>query len=165
MPEPKQSPIRPTNDEARALARNLIISARFGALGVLEPKDGFPMVTRVAIGTAPDDGSPITLISSLSAHTQVLKHTPHASLLLGEPKDLGDPLTHPRITLQCQTNFIDPTSETHKKTRQHYLLTHPKSKLYIDFADFCFVRFSVQRAYLNGGFGKAFQLTAADLTN
>ena len=47
--------------------------------------------------------------------------------------------------------------------RAHYLATHPKAKLYIDFADFNFVGFEVEAGHLNGGFGKAFRLTPADL--
>ena len=85
-------------------------------------------------------------------------------MLLGEPEDRGDPLTHPRITLQCVARFIPHKSPDYAKMRDHYLITHPKSKLYIDFADFSFALFDVRDAHLNGGFGKAFRLTAEDLT-
>ena len=68
---------------------------------------------------------------------------------------------------QAKASFVrhgDATDDAnHKALRDHYLAQRPKSKLYIDFADFFFARFDVTRAFLNGGFGKAFNLTHADL--
>jgi putative heme iron utilization protein len=156
------SPIRPTDDDARHLARDLITSARFAALGVIEPGTGSPLVTRVAFGTDPA-GAPVTLISDLSLHTRALKARPEASLLVGEPAPKGDPLTHPRLTIQASASFLRHGAEGHADLAAHWLRDHPKSKLYIGFADFAFVRFTVIAAHLNGGFGRAFILTPADL--
>ena len=156
------NPIRETDDEARALARRLIDEARFGALGVLDPATGAPVVTRIAIGTSPG-GAPLTLISSLAFHTAALRADPRCSLLLGEPGERGDPLTHPRVTLACRADFLPRDEGDHARIRAHYLQTHPKATLYVDFADFSFVVFAVESAALNGGFGKAFRLTASDL--
>ncbi|MBY6091353.1 HugZ family protein [Maritimibacter alkaliphilus] len=155
-----KDPIRPTDDEARALARSLIAEASFGALGVL--LDGHPMVTRVALATAPD-GQPLTLISTLSQHSQALSADPRCSLLLGEPGDKGDPLTHPRLTIQARADFVRQGDDAYPALAEHYLAQRPKSKLYIGFADFFFCRFAVEAAFLNGGFGKAYRLTPADL--
>lgn len=159
---PETNPIRETTDEARSLGRALITDARFGAIGVIDPETGWPMVTRIAVGQAPD-GTPLTLISDLSSHTKALKAQPTCSLLLGEPPSKGDPLTHPRLTLQCRARFIPHADAAYKKMRNHYLTTHPKAKLYIDFADFSFALFDIEDAHLNGGFGKAFHLTPEDL--
>ncbi|PWR01709.1 pyridoxamine 5-phosphate oxidase [Meridianimarinicoccus roseus] len=156
------SPINPTDDDARALARELLAGARFGALGVIDPASGAPSVSRIAVATAPD-GQPLTLISDLSAHTAALQATPTCSLLVGEPGPRGDPLTHPRMTLACRARFIAHGADGWSQLRGHYMSQHPKAKLYIDFADFSFARLEVERAALNGGFGKAFNLTAADL--
>lgn len=156
------SPIRPTDDEARALARSLIDQARFAALGVVDPDSGAPMVTRVAFGTTPQ-GGPITLISDLSHHTRALRAHAAASLLVGEPGSRGDPLTHPRLTLQVQARFLRHAEAGYDKMAAHWLRDHPKSKLYIGFADFSFALFDVKTAYLNGGFGRAFIMTPADL--
>jgi len=156
------SPIRPTDDEARALARSLMDHARFAALGVIDPDSGTPMVTRVAFGTTPE-GGPLTLVSDLSHHTRALKAQPSASLLVGEPGSRGDPLTHPRLTLQVQARFLRHGAAGYAEMAAHWLRDHPKSKLYIGFADFSFVLFDVHSAYLNGGFGRAFIMTPADL--
>ena len=159
---PKTSPIRPTDNEARALARKLLETARFGALGVIEPESQSPLVSRVAVGTAPD-GAPVMLISDLSQHTRALRSNPACSLMVGEPGGRGDPLTHPRLTLQGSVTFARKGDTGHADLRTRYLETHPKSKLYIDFADFVFARMTVTAGYLNGGFGKAFVLTPKDL--
>ncbi|SLN35013.1 hypothetical protein PSA7680_01659 [Pseudoruegeria aquimaris] len=162
MAERKDSPIRPTDDDARALARQLLDGARFAALAVIEPETAMPMATRIALATTPE-GAPLTLVSTLSGHTAALAANPAASLLVGEPGTKGDPLTHPRLTLQCEARFLEGPAASHEEMRRHYLQAHPKAKLYIDFADFRFVAFRVLRGYLNGGFGKAFNLTPADL--
>ncbi len=163
MPEPKQDPIRPTDDEARALARSLLDGANHGALGVIDPDTGAPMVTRIAVARD-EHGLPITLISTLSQHTSALTKTPACSLLVGDPGPKGDPLTHPRLTLQCEARFVDRSGAEHQELRALYLSQQPKAKLYIDFGDFRLVRLAVARAFLNGGFGKAYVLTAEDLT-
>jgi putative heme iron utilization protein len=154
-------PIRPTTAEARALARGLIDTARFGALAVLDPQTGAPYVARVAVTS--DDAGPVTLISALSLHTGALRADRRAALLLGEPGLRGDPLTHPRVTLQTCANFVPRNTPDHDALRTLWLVRHPKAKLYIDFTDFSFVRLKVLSAALNGGFGQAFRLTPGDL--
>lgn len=153
-----KSPIRPTDDDARALARDLMNAARIAALGVVHPETGLPHVTRIAIAPGP-----VTLISDLSLHARALRAKPDASILLGEAPDKGDPLAFPRITLAAKAQFVDRTDPDHTGLREEWLKRHPKAALYIDFADFHFVRFQVTGADLNGGFGKAYRLTPDDL--
>ncbi len=149
-------PIRPTDDNARALARALVTGARSGALGVIDPATGGPMVTRVAVGW--DGTAPLILISTLSAHTAALTANPASSLLLGEVGAKGDPLTHPRLTLLTVAEAADKAG-----LRDAWLRDHPKAALYYDFADFGLMRLAIRAVHLNGGFGKAYRLTAADL--
>ncbi|MDJ1006626.1 MAG: pyridoxamine 5'-phosphate oxidase family protein [Paracoccaceae bacterium] len=158
----QQSPFRPVDDEARQRARALLAGATHGALGVRDPASGDPVVSRIAVALDPDD-TPMTLISELSPHTEALRAAPRASLLLGEPGGRGDPLTHPRITLAVDAAFVPRGTETHSALRMHWLARRPKSKLYIDFADFHLVRLHPRAALLNGGFGKAFELAPEDL--
>ena len=154
MPD-KIDPIRPIDDDARTLAASLVRQARHGALGVITPDTGAPMVTRIACGWL---GAPHILISDLSVHTAALAANPACSLLIGEPGPKGDPLTHPRLTLQCRAVLASKVA-----LRDTWLKLHPKSKLYFDFADFRMLRLEVQTAHLNGGFGKAFLLDTSDL--
>jgi len=156
-----KSVIRPTDDQARQLAKGLIRSARFGALAVLEAGSGHPLASRVAVATDLD-GTPVILTSTLSGHTAAIMETPACSVLVGEPGK-GDPLAHPRVSLFCQARQIERGSEDHARLRSRYLRRHPKAELYVDFGDFAFFRLELQRASLNGGFGKAFALDQADL--
>lgn len=159
--EQPASPIRPTDAEARALARRLIDGARFGALAVVHPDTGRPHVSRIAVGTDAE-GVPVTLISTLSLHTRALKAAPEACVLLGEPGPKGDPLTHPRLSLDVVAGFV-PRDTDHAALRLRWLAHQPKAALYIDFADFAFARLVPTGAALNGGFGRAYLLSAADL--
>lgn len=159
----KPNPIRETDDEARALARGLFNGARFVALAVIEPDTGFPMVSRVLMATD-TDGAGVILVSSLSAHTRALDADPRVSVLAGEPGK-GDPLAHPRLTVQCLAEPVERESETHRLLRERFLKTHPKSSLYIDFNDFRFIRLVPQTANLNGGFGRAYILSRQDLVS
>lgn len=154
------NPIRPTDDEARQLAQSLMRSARFAALGFLQ--NGQPVVSRIAFGLSPD-GAPLSLVSDLSQHAQALRASPVCSILVGEPGDTGDPLTHPRLTLQANARFLNHGADGYDEMAAHYLRDHPKAKLYIGFGDFHFALFSVTGAFLNGGFGKAFILQPVDL--
>lgn len=160
MEDPK-SIIRETDAEAIRLAKTLMRTARYGALAALEPQTGAPLASRVA--TATDlDGTPLILVSALSEHTAALIADPRCSLLVGEPGK-GDPLAHPRISLRCQAEKLERDTPAQMRAGRRYLNRHPKAKLYAGFADFSFFRLNVEAASLNGGFGKAYRLTRADL--
>ena len=83
--------------------------------------------------------------------------------MLGEVGDKGDPLTHPRLMIRVRASFIARDDAEHAAIRAHWLTEHPKSKLYVDFPDFAFVRLCPVSALLNGGFARAFRLTPQDL--
>ncbi len=157
----KPQVLRETDDEARNLAERLIRTARYGALASLEPETGYPLASRVAVATMMD-GTPVVLISALSGHYGALERDKRCSLLLGEPA-AGDPLAHPRITVLGSARFLDRQSAECGHARQRYLARHPKAQLYVDFADFSFVSVELERASLNGGFGKAYDLARGDI--
>ncbi len=153
--------LRETDDDARRLARTLVRGARFMALAVLDPETGFPSVSRTLTGTDVD-GTPVILVSGLSGHTKGLVADPRCSLLAGEPGK-GDPLAHPRITLQCLAESVPRETPEHTRIRSRFLDRHPKAALYADFPDFRFFRITPQTASLNGGFGRAYMLPGSDL--
>ena len=157
----KPAVLRETDEEARRLARMLVRGARHMALAVIDPETGFPSASRAL--TATDlDGTPVILASALSTHTKALLADPRCSLLAGEPGK-GDPLAHPRITLQCRAASVPRGDQVHDRLRQRFLDRHPKASLYIDFPDFRFFRLEPQSASLNGGFGRAYALPGNDL--
>ncbi|KFE36671.1 HugZ family protein [Thioclava atlantica] len=165
MPQdvPKTSPFRPADREARKLARDLIAAARFASLGVLDPETGHPSVTRIALGPGPQ-GELLTLVSGLAAHTTALRTDPRAGLLIGEPGPRGDPLTHPRLSLQIEARPVHRDELRFPSMRDRWLADHPKSALYIDLPDFLFFELRPLSGALNGGFGRAWRLGPEDLT-
>jgi putative heme iron utilization protein len=158
----RRDPVNPVDDEARSLARQLLSDARHAALAVIDAQTGSPGISRIAFGLDPASG-PVTLISALSAHVAALKAHPACALMVGEPGARGDPLTHPRLMIQAEASFVAPDDPSRPALREHWLRSHPKARLYIDFADFAFVRLRPVSALLNGGFGRAWQLAPSDL--
>ncbi|MEI7447029.1 MAG: pyridoxamine 5'-phosphate oxidase family protein [Burkholderiales bacterium] len=160
-PAPRPDPVQPADDAARALAARLLVGARHAALATVEPGGGHPMATRVAVALDAD-GTPLMLMSSLSAHSGALDADPRCSLLVGEPGS-GDPLAHPRLTVFGHASRVPRESADGARVRERWLAEHPKAAIYVDFGDFAFWRVEIERASLNGGFGRAHRLTAADL--
>jgi heme iron utilization protein len=161
MEDKPKDVIRETDAEAIRLAKTLIRSARFGALAAIEPGTGAPLASRVGVATDAD-GTPLILVSQLSAHTKSILADPRCSLLVGEPGK-GDPLAHPRITLVCRATKLEPGTPERIRAERRYLNRNPKAKLYVGLGDFSFFRLEVERASLNGGFGKAYLLTRGDI--
>lgn len=156
-----QKVIRDTDADSIRLARTLLRTARYGALGVIDPEDGSPCVSRVGVATD-FDGTPVILISSLAKHTKALMANGRCSLLLGETGK-GDPLAHARITLACNAERLD-SGEDESRIRRRYLNHNPKAALYANLGDFCFFRLAISGADLNGGFGRAYRIKAPELT-
>ena len=154
---PQSDPYQTPDAAARLQAQDLLFQAKFAALAFLRPDTGLPSVSRIALATD-EAGCPVSLISTLAEHTRALSTCPNCALLIGEPADKGDPLTHPRLTLHCRAEFVAQGSDAHVALRAHYLKQRRKAKLYVDFADFHFVRFEVVDGLLNAGFGKAYKI-------
>ncbi|MDZ4136611.1 MAG: pyridoxamine 5'-phosphate oxidase family protein [Paracoccaceae bacterium] len=144
------------------MGRALLAGALYASLAYRDPETGAPGISRIALGLD-KDGMPVTLISALAQHFSALRADPACALLVGEPGPKGDPLTHPRLMITAAARFVDRNTADHAALRGLWLTTHPKARLYVDFADFAFVRFGLHAALLNGGFGKAFRFGAADL--
>jgi heme iron utilization protein len=157
----KKALLRPTDEAAIAQARMLVRSAPFGSLSVLEPETGHPSISRVLLATD-YDGVPVILVSRLASHTKALLADPRCALMVGEPGK-GDPLASPRLMIRCMAEQIDRNHAHYQTLRARFVRHQPKSKLYVDFADFLFFKLNFLDALLNGGFGKAFAIASADL--
>lgn len=158
----RPDPVQQADEDARALARQLLDTATHAALAVTDPTDGTPGISRIAFGRAPDGGF-LTLVSALAPHHAALSANPACALMVGDPGDKGDPLTHPRLMIKARAEFVAPDDPTRATLRSQWLAHQPKAKLYVDFADFAFVRLHPTSALLNGGFARAFRLTPGDL--
>lgn len=153
--------IRETDADAIRLAKTLLRSARYGALAAIDPESGAPLASRVGVATD-TDGCPLILVSGLSAHTAAIVADPRCSLLLGEVGK-GDPLAHPRISIACRAQRFERDTADWTRAERRYLNRNPKAKLYVGLGDFALFRLEIDKASLNGGFGKAYLLTRDDL--
>jgi heme iron utilization protein len=162
-PAPRD-PRQPADFNPLALGRELLRSARIGTLGTLDPQTGFPFTTLVNVATD-IDGTPLILVSRLSTHTQNLLADQRLSLLLSKSgqnarAEKGDPMAHPRLTLQGIAELANDAAIT-PRLRRRFLARHPKAQLYVDFPDFAFFRLRPMTLHLNGGFARAFDGDAA----
>lgn len=155
------NPLREVDEQALTLTRRLIRGTAHGSLATLEAGLGWPAASLVTVATMLD-GCPVILISALSGHTAALRNDPRCGLLLTDLGS-GDPLAHPRISLQARAGFLDRASPEGQQARRRFLNRHHKAALYCDFGDFNFVRLEPDHASLNGGFGKAYALDASQL--
>lgn len=161
MEEKKKDVIRETDAESVRLAKTLVRNARYGAISFLDPKTGAPSINRVGVATDLD-GTPLILVSTLSAHTPAILADPRCSLLVGVVGK-GDPLAHPRISLSCRAVQLERSGPDHIRAERRYLNRNPKAKLYVGLGDFSIFRLEPQIGSLNAGFGKAYLLNRADL--
>lgn len=141
--------------DAVGLARTLLRSTRSGALATLDP-DGSPFASLTTIATD-SDGTPLMLLSRLSAHTRNLLADPRCSLLFSQGGK-GDPLAHPRLTVVGRA-----LQSGEARVRERFLARQPKAKLYADFPDFGFFALDPSAGHLNGGFARAATLSRAEL--
>jgi len=157
----KINPVHETSDEALGLAAKLLGETKYASLAVNEADTHFPLVSRVAACFSQDTGV-FFAASDLSVHSKCLTTDPKCSMMLGEPGK-GDGLAYARMTLVAKVERMPNDHERRAQFRDVFLKTHPKAELYIDFGDFGFYPLALQRILLNGGFGKAFHLSAEDL--
>ena len=157
-PGERPLPGPPPGYDAIGEAKRILRAIRVGSLCTIDRASGHPVATLST--TATDyDGSPILLLSQLSAHTRNLDADPRCSILLAQGGK-GNPLAHPRVTIIGRAvKHVDP--DDRERLKQRFLRKNPKSALYADFGDFAFWRLEVAGAHLNGGFAKAADFDAA----
>jgi heme iron utilization protein len=148
--------------DPKSVAKSLLRATRAGSLATIDRNTGHPFASLVNVATDVD-GSPLILVSRLSTHTANLEKDGRASVLLAAA-GRGDPLAHPRLTLLGTFSQLARTDACEARARRRFLTRHPKSELYAGFADFSFWRLHMVSAHLNGGFARAADLKAADVT-
>ena len=152
--------LREVDPESCRIAKTLMRTSHYATLACLHPGSGIPLASQINVATDMH-GHVCFLISQLSAHFGALEVDPRCSVLLGVPGK-GDPAAHARITVVGNASLISDDADR-ARVRSRFLAKHPKSALYVDFGDFAFWRIETQSASLNGGFGKAYEMTAEDV--
>lgn len=143
------------------VAKTLLRATRAGSLATIDRNTGHPFASLANVATDVD-GAPLILVSRLSTHTANLEKDARASMLLASTGK-GDPLAHPRLTVLGTFVQVERGSADEPRVRRRFLARHPKSELYVGFADFSFWRLNTVSAHLNGGFARAADLKAAEV--
>lgn len=157
-------PHHTADPQAIAHARALLGAARDAVLAVLDAQ-GWPMTSRIALQTD-DAGQPLAMLSGLALHTAALRADPRAALLIDEAPDergRGMALTRARLSLQVEAQPVAP--EAAEALHRLWLRRDPKAAIYAGLPDFRFWRLRIRGGMLNAGFGKAYRLTAEDLSH
>ena len=157
MAQVNKAPEKPSKSEIAADARALMRRATKGALATMHSESGYPYASLITLATDAD-GAPVFLISTLARHTANLAKDPRASILIDATGALADPLQGARVTL---TGTAERTPD--ENVRRRFLARHPDAAFYADFPDFSFWRLQLDTAHYIGGFGRIFDLDAADL--
>jgi heme iron utilization protein len=148
-------PMQPADFDPATDSRRLLRKIRSCALATLTQSGG-PFVSLTAIATD-YAGNPILLLSRLAVHTRNLERDGRCSLLLAQG-GRGDPLAHPRLTLEAIAERIND-----QQARDRFLRRNPKAALYADFPDFSFWSARITSLHLNGGFARAADLEPRDV--
>ena len=133
---------------AAATARTMIRLALKGALATRDAATGAPYASMILLATA-IDGAPLTLISTLARHTQNLRASAGASLLIDTSNAAGDATSGGRISMMGRL-----TPDGTPAARARFLARHPSAAGYADFADFSFWRMDLDSAHMIEGFGR-----------
>jgi len=151
------------DDESRTKLLHLARHQRLAALGTLRG-DGGPLVSQVLFLAAPDLSAFYILISRLAQHTQDIERDPRISLMIAEGDDgKSDPQNLARLSLRGQVRPLPHDDPAYAAVRAAYLEKFLQAAVTLQLGDFMFYRLEPQSARYVAGFGKTFNLLAADL--
>ncbi len=146
----------------RAL-RELLARRRTAALGTVDAA-GAPFVSLVPFAVDPAAAALIVHVSALAAHSQNLRATPQASLMVADGEVAGEPVhALARVTIEVLASWAEPGSAQAEQCRAVYLARFPQAELMTTLGDFRFVCLSPLGARQVAGFGAARSLGADEL--
>jgi len=143
--------------------RDLLARRRTAALGTVDPT-GAPFVSLVPFAIDPASASLVIHISALAAHSQNLRASPRASLMVADGEVPDEPVhALARVSIEVVATWTEPGSALAASCRSVYLARFPEAEPMTTLGDFRFVRLSPQGARQVAGFGAARSLSADDL--
>ncbi len=150
------------DEETRALLAALIEGERVASLGTL--RQGAPLVSMVAFLAEHERSGFVVRVSRLAWHTQDMLKDPRTSLCIAQRDDgREDPQTLARLSIRAEATQLDDAGEDHERLKAAWLARHPASAISFELADFRFWRLAPRDARLVAGFGRTYNLSAADL--
>lgn len=154
MTDPAQDNSPSHKEAADAWSRAILRRALKASLATIDRTSGYPYASLVTVGTL-QDGSPLTLISTLAEHTKNLEKDARASILFDETGGLGDPLEGARVSVFGRMEKVNDSA-----ARARFLSRHPSAEMYADFTDFAFYALRMEKAHFVGGFGRITDIPA-----
>ena len=140
--------------------RTLMYLQPIGSLSTLSKKhEGWPFGSVMPYGLD-QMGNPTFLISTMAIHTQNLRYSPKASLLVMEAAVDEDPLERARVTIMGEITQV--SEEDLATVKESYLNQHQEARYWVDFGDFAFYRMKIIDLYFVGGFGMMGWVTAEE---
>ncbi len=139
-----------TEEFVRRRAFTLAESTTEGVLGTID-SEGYPYTSLVELMFDGDDSFWL-LLSNLAVHTDNIGRDVRASLLLREQP--GDDQETLETTRGSYLGRVVEADDRRDEIKPQYLQVHPGAETFVDFADFRFYRFRIERARVVAGFGR-----------
>ena len=141
-----------------ALAR-LINAERIAHLATL--RGGAPMASMTLYLPAPDFSAFFVHASRLAWHTQDMAQDGRVALSIAQTDDRrADPFTLMRVTIRGDAAVF---SDQDSSLKQKWLTKFPEQAINFELADFSFWRIAPHDARFVAGFGRIYNLSAAEL--
>ena len=142
--------------ESRLLLGQLIRSERIAHLATL--RDAAPMVSMTLYMPERDFSAFYVHVSCLAWHTQDMQRDPRVALSISERDDArADPFTLMRVTLRGDAEQISGGP------REAWLARFPEQEINFRLADFSFWKITPRDARFVAGFGRIYNVSAAEL--
>lgn len=156
MDDPKRTAQR--HADLEALGR-LVRCARVAHLGTL--RTGAPMVSMTLFLAAERLDAFYVHVSRLAWHTQDMLQDPRVALSIAENDDgRADPFTLMRVTARGEAARIEDESG---ELKAKWLARFPEQAINFELADFSFWKIIPRDARFVAGFGRIYNLSAAEL--
>jgi putative heme iron utilization protein len=145
-------------NELIALAR-LLRAQRIAHLATL--RQGAPMASMTLYLTAPDFSAFHVHVSRLAWHTQDMAKDARVALSIAESDDgRADPFTLMRVSIRGEAAQLQGEQP---ELRESWLQRFPEQKINFELPDFSFWRIAPREVRFVAGFGRIYNLSAADL--
>ena len=145
-------------NELSALAR-LLRAQRIAHLATL--RQGAPMASMTLCLPAPDFSAFHVHVSRLAWHTQDMAKDARVALSIAEADDSrADPFTLMRVSIRGEATQLQGEQP---ELRESWLQRFPEQKVNFGLPDFSFWRIAPREVRFVAGFGRIYNLSAADL--
>jgi putative heme iron utilization protein len=152
------------DSETSKLLSGLIRKERVAHLATL--RGGAPMASMTLYLPAADLSAFCVHVSRLAWHTQDMLQDPRVALSIAETDDArADPFTLMRVSIRGEAVQIQNEDSSFRNLKGAWLARFPEQEINFELADFSFWRITPRDARFIAGFGRIYNLSAAELKN